>query len=460
MPALALLLLLSGIILAQSDRTTCAMWANVEHEYRSLPSMSDLSLSWEQRYGPRRILAGKYPTNWPLQLALQEPLLTGSELVHEWDLAIERYRSLQDPLLRDLLEARLLAQIQPVKSREAIGRILGEAKDSPWAHFAMLESAARSRNGDRALAEQEFQTFRRMCPGERLVFRHVASVQDPVALKPQVQALRAAIESDKGRGLDEQDLELLRTAWTFERLTYGPDRLHEFRDLVRSDLASLRDHPNYNSSRWLDFVSFGYVRVLGEPHAVNSLEDEILRRAPQSETAYGIQSGRWSQQNPPPDPPKMMPGEPFPQSFSAASDAYGKKRAAFMVPLIERFWGRPCAAADAANLLNYEGLPAATFERMADFVLSDAERNPDQPGRGPSAVQMSVAEAYVARKIRLDRVPTLVAQAEKEAEDLDKYTGEGGEPGRAATETKRQGRYLLIDAAIGSGQKDRAQVMP
>jgi peroxiredoxin len=422
--------------------------------------MSDLSLSWEQRYGPRRILAEKYPTNWALQFALQEPLLNSIDLLpHEWDLAIERYRSLPDPLLRDLLEARLLAKIQPVKSGETIGRILGQAKDSPWAHLAMLESAADSRNGDRSLAEQEFQTFRRMCPGERLVFRHLASVQDLVALKVQVQALRTAIESDKQRGLDEQDLELLRTAWTFERLTFGPDRLHEFRDVVRSDLASLRDHPNYNSSRWVGFVSFGYVRVLGEPQAVNSLEDEILRRAPQSEAAYGIQSNRWSQENPPPGQPKMKPGEPIPQGFIAASDAYGAKRAAFMVSLIERFWGRPFAANDAANLLDAQSLPPATFERMADFVLSDAERNPDQLGRSLSAVQMSVAQAYVARKIRLDRVPALVAQAEKEAEDLDKYTGESAQPGRFAADIKRQGRYLLIGAAIGSGQMDRAQAM-
>jgi peroxiredoxin len=380
-------------------------------------------------------------------------------LPHEWDLAIERYRSLPDPLLGGLLEARLLARIQPVKSRETIGRVLGQAKDSPWAHLAMLESAADSRNGDRALAEQEFQTFRRLCPGERLVFRHLASEQDPVALKSQVRALRTAIESAKQRGFDEQDLELLRAAWTFERLIYGPDRLQEFRDVVRSDLASLRDHPNYNSSRWVDFVSFGYASVLEDAQAVNSVDDEILRRAPQSETAYEIRRDRWSQQNPPPGPPKMKPGEPFPQSFSAASDAYVTKRAAVMVPLIERFWGRPCAALDAANLLDYQELPVATFERMADFVLSEAERNPDQPGRSLSAVHMSVAQACVARKIRLDRVPALVAQAEKKAADLDKYTGESGEPGRAAAEAKRQGRYLLIGAAIGSGQMDRAQMM-
>jgi hypothetical protein len=391
-----------------------------------------------------------------LQFALQEPLLNGNGLEREWDLAIERYRSLPDPLLRDLLEARLLAQIQPVRSRETIGRVLGQAKDSPWAHLAMLESAADPRNGDRVLAEQEFQTFRRMCPADRLVFQHLASVQDPAALKPQVQALRAAIESDKQRGLDERDLELLRTAWTFERITYRPDRLHEFRDVVRSDLAFLRDHPNYNSSSWVDLVWFGCAQVLGEGQAANSLEDEILRQAPHSESAYEIQRDRWSQEN---RPPMIKPGEPIPQSCSVASDAYGAKRAAFMVPLIEGRWGSRSAAIEADGLLQEQSLPAATFERMADFVLSDAGRYPDQQGRRLPDVQMSVAESYVARKIRLDRVPALIAQAEKQAEDMDKYTGESGEPGKAVAEVKQRGRYLLIGAAISSGQMDRAQAM-
>jgi len=66
MRTVALLAALSSVVLAQSDRTSCSIPLDVESEYRSLPSMSDLSRSWEERYAPRRALAKKYPYDWPL----------------------------------------------------------------------------------------------------------------------------------------------------------------------------------------------------------------------------------------------------------------------------------------------------------------------------------------------------------------------------------------------------------
>lgn len=455
MLTVALILLLSGFAFAaQSSRSVCSMGADVEHEYESLPSIADLSLSWEQRYGPRRTLAAKYPTNWPLQLALQVPLINHEQLVREWDLAIEHYRSVSDPLLRDLLEARLLAGFQPAKSRETFIRILGEARDSPWAHLAMLESAADPRNGDGALAEQEYLAFRRMCPGDRLIFRHFGTIRDPATLEPQVRALRAAIEAAKQKALDEEDFDLLRTVWTFERITYGKDHLNEFENIVRSDLAFLRDHPRYESPAWLSLVLLGHRHVSGDAKAINSLYDEVLRIAPHSEPAYQILRDRWTEQNPAPAGPALQPGGEIPRSYTAASEAYSAKRAAFLLPLIERFRGNLYVGADAREILNVPGLPAGTFERLADLVLSDAERYPDQEATSPP-LQMSVAESYVARKVRLERVPALVSQAIQRAEDLNKYEGNGD----AANVAKRRGRQILIEAAIASGQTERAHAM-
>jgi hypothetical protein len=57
-------------VCAQSSRKASSLDPGVEEEYRALPSMSDLSLSWEERYGPRRELAKRYPADWPLQFML------------------------------------------------------------------------------------------------------------------------------------------------------------------------------------------------------------------------------------------------------------------------------------------------------------------------------------------------------------------------------------------------------
>jgi hypothetical protein len=223
--------------------------------------MSDVSRSWKERYGPRRELAKKYPTDWSLQFALQEPILNHSELGREWDLAIERYRALPDRMLGELLEARLLAPVQREKSREALDHVLGRAKDSPWVHLAMLEWAAARRNGDSTLAERDFITFRHMCLGDRGLFRHLATVRNPEELDRQIHALRTAIEANKKGGLDEEDLAMLRTAWTFERVTYSQDHFDEFRKVVRSDLEFLRELPNYDSWPWVYLVELGYGQV-------------------------------------------------------------------------------------------------------------------------------------------------------------------------------------------------------
>ena len=79
---------------------------------------------------------------------LQTPILLHAEMGPEWDLAIEHYRSLPDRTLGELLEARLLSSVQRKKSRAALDRILGQVKDSPSAHLAMLSRAAYARNGE------------------------------------------------------------------------------------------------------------------------------------------------------------------------------------------------------------------------------------------------------------------------------------------------------------------------
>jgi len=52
MRAIALLSVLCTSVCAQSNPTACSLSLELEKEYLALPSMSDLSLSWEERYGP------------------------------------------------------------------------------------------------------------------------------------------------------------------------------------------------------------------------------------------------------------------------------------------------------------------------------------------------------------------------------------------------------------------------
>ena len=135
-----------------------------------------------------------------------------------------------------------------------------------------------------------------------------------------------------------------------------------------------------------------------------------------------------------------------------------------MLPLIERFWGKPYAAFEAANLMNAPSLPAGAFERLADLVLSNAERFPDQGSSWPP-VQMQVAEAYLEHKVRLDRVPTLVQQGLEQVENQEKYRRDSDafdKMPRARSvddnisSTQRRASEILIRHAIVTQQKERA----
>ena len=462
MRTLALLTVLSSSVLAQSSRTACSLAPNIETEYLALPSMSDLTLSWEERYAPRRDLAKKYSADWPLQFMLQRPILQGVDMRREFDLALPYYRSLQDRLLGELLEARLLSPVYRKKSRAAFDHVLAQAGDSPWSHLVALEWAANRPNGDPALAAQEFEEFRQRCPGSLLAFRYLGSVRDPQKLRGHVVALRKALETAKKRGLDASEVELFRTVWTWELTAYGPNRVEEFRRVARADVEFLREHLNYDSWPWIFMVSFGYKQILGDDAAVKAIEDETLLRAPNGEASWWIAQDRWREKNPPPQRSTPEPNQPIPPSDVAADEAYGARHTAFMLPLIERFWGKPYAAFEAVNLLNAQSLPAGAFERLADLVLSNAERFPDQ-GSSIPPVQMQVAEAYVDHKIRLDRVPALVHQGvedveneEKHRRDSDAFDKMPRPPNGNISFTQRRAREILIRHAIVTQQKERA----
>jgi hypothetical protein len=374
----------------------------------------------------------------------------------EWDFALSYYRSLPDRQLGKLLEARLLSSLHRQKSRELLDTMLSQAQGSPWIHLAVLEWAADRTSGDPALAAQEFEELRRRCPGNLLAFEYLGSVRDPQKLRGHVTALRNAIEEKKKLGLDESEVELFRTAWTLERVTYGESRLGEFKRAVRADVEFLREHLNYDSWPWVFMVSYGYTEILRDSAAVKTIADEVLRRAPNGQAAWWIKKERWEEQNPPPKQSPPQPNQPIAPSDVAASEAYGKLYTDFMLSLMEQFWGKPYAAFEAAHIMGAQNLPDGAFERLADFVLSNAERFPDQSTSWPP-VQILVAEQYVQGKVRLDRVPSLVQQGLEQVESQEKYRRDSDAfdnmPRSPGTDdnisfTRRRAREILIRHAI------------
>ncbi|MGH9721707.1 MAG: hypothetical protein ACRD8O_15985 [Bryobacteraceae bacterium] len=452
MRVLSVLVILSGAVFGQSNRTACSLTPGLAQQYAALPPMPDLTLSFEERMAPRRALAKAYPADWPLQFLLQEPISGQFTLGREWDAAIAHYRSLPDRMLGEVLEAHLLSGLHKKKSREALDRAMGQASDSPWVHWAML-AWATSPLGDGILAQKEFEEFRRLCPDDLRVFRYLDSAKQPDRVERHLPVLRRTLEQKKKGTLDDEDFAQFQKAWRWERVLYA-GRAPEFERLVRSDLAVLRARPRFDFPRWVSAVR-NATQELRDPSAMEALENEILAMAPTSLAAYHIIEDRWRKQNPTPQSPQEAP-------------AFEERMMAFHRAQFDRFRGQYFPRHELHRLLFNPAfkLPLDEVETLADAALANAERLPDQGASWPP-VEIRVAEVYVNRTLRLGRVPALVQQGLEQIEYQEKYRRNAdlyvdqprGPEGDNVDRVQRRAREILIRHAIITGRKASARAL-
>lgn len=441
---------------AQSARTSCVISGPAAEAVQKLPSMSDLTLSWEQRLAPRRALARAHPGNWPLQILLQDPIHQRFYMGQEWDQTIDLYRRMEDRALGDLLEARLLSGLHRKRSRELLDRALQTAPDSPWVHLAMLEWAAHPAYRDAPLAAKHFEEFRRLCPSEPRAFAFLDSVQDASKMGMHVRVLRKLLEAKKKSGLTDADLGLFRPAWTWEKIVAGDAGSGQFLEVVRADLAALRERPFYGAPVWYATVRFGYEHVLKDTSGLESLHEQVLREAPQSLTAWLVETERSRKENSPPQSP----------SSREAMEVWQAKMETGIRDRISRFGYQPFLRFDLQQLLlnPRTKLSAEEFGKIADTVLTMNEQYPDQSMSWPPA-QILIAEQYANRRIRLSQVPSLVDQGLQQIEFQEKYRRDSDAIPKVAgmmdniTSAQQRTREILIRHAIATEQAERARVM-
>lgn len=455
MRTLVLFLLGTAILPAQSPRTACVVSPRVAEPLRALPSIHDLSKSWEERMGPRRVLARQEPGDWALQFLLQEPLLRRFQLGAEWDAAQAQYRAMPDRVLGDLLEARLTGGLQRKRSRAMLDRALATAPDSPWTHLALLEWAANPMDRDAALATKHLEDFRRLCPAEIHAYAYLDVVTDANRLAHHLRDLRRHLETKKASGLAEADLALFPTAWNWERVLAGDTGREEYRRVVAADTARIRTLALYESRPWYEALRRGYERELRDPAAWQSVEQEILDKAPRSEAAWWIEEQRDQRNAPPPD-----------GGSRADMERYQVARVNAMRERLQRFPDGPMLLS-AVHLLLWDqraGITEAEFLRVADLALTLSARYPDQGSSSPPLALM-VAEQYAMRKVRLDRVPGLIEEALRQGPLLEKHRLDSDLPGlprrspETVDRTNRRARDVRIRHAVASGEMDRARVM-
>jgi len=457
MRILLLLVLFSAAASAQSTRTACTASASIAKELQALPSMTDLSLSREERMAPWRAMARKYPDHWPIQFTAQDAIRRHYFMGREWDEAIAFYRSLADRELGALLEARLIAPFYRKKSQETIVRMLAAAPDSPWVHLAAVEWGTHPVGvNDPALAAGSFEEFRRLCPDLLQAFRSLESVKDPEKMARHVVDLRRMVDASKsGAALRDDDLGLFRTLWMWEKIAYSNDPA-EAEKRVRADLAYLSRKPLFDSQIWYGVMRSGYELFLKDTAAVAALEKQALEQAPLSQSAFQLLSSRsWADR-----PPASASKEE-----KLAHDA---KTMATRMELVNRFFDKPYARFEASMLLARHDLklPKEQVDRLGKFVLRSAERYPEI-GTSFPPYSIQVADAYARYQVNLDEVPALVAKGLEEAELQEKYRRDGDAmpsiPGRKMADNiamaQNRVHEILIRHAIATDKEKAVRLI-
>lgn len=345
---------------------------------------------------PRRAEAAQNPGNWPLQFAVQDAIRARYYLGREWDHALRLYRTMEDRTLGELLEARLLIPVQRKRSGEMLDRLSASASDSPWFHLARLEWGIDPKDGYyHAGSSEAFKALRRLCPESLRAFAHV----DAGTGVDRMTAMRRLIDAAKSRGEAILGVRFF-SLWLAERPANSA---------VRSDLEYLRRMPQYGSLDWYHEVRSGYDHILNEPGSLTDFENEILDRAPDSRAASVVVMQR-------------LATEPA-------------KRGTWMLELANRFFGRPFVAVFAYGALESDiKLSHDEVVRLANFVLTSADRFPDELSAYGTSYSVRIAEVYAKRKVKLDDVPVLVAKGLEEVEYQQRHS-----PGR---DDVRFGNYL------------------
>lgn len=393
-------------------------------------------------------------------------------------------------LLRAMDEAEALEWARTLRERhpdepvhalihaEALeGRNTGEALqilDSIFARHPGLSRAhlvaARIRRTptfrDEALAARHSAAFFDACPAPL----------EPVALRALASAgpkeRMAAVAGNVRRRIAEAPQRLMadvyEALWNLEFRAAPPSDHPALRRRILDDLSRLEPAGRRDSLRWLAFLQRGYQLAASRGRA-EEISNEILQKFPKSEIGKSILRERWHA------------AHPFPAGKGEKAAEAWAREAARQYEQWRRLWPED-------SLLCYEWFgalvripetPAELIGRIGEELVELYHRAPDWHGSPP--LEFRVAEAFLQRGVRLERVPELldegVALAEKRdreqlardvlPEDFRKIVAEGMEERRIerarlllewCAKTGRRGRAAAVDAELAAMQPSSARL--
>jgi thiol-disulfide isomerase/thioredoxin len=365
----------------------------------ALPDLTDYSIPYEDRMGPLRALAGKYPRDVFVQHRYQDAFKRGVQLHEEFDRAFAMYRSKPgDPILR-YFEARLTAAFDAAAAETMFADVLRSAPTFPWPHLGIAELTDRDGARDSSKAEAHLSAFLAACPGAGEGYAMLRTVENRTMLADGAVKLRTILDA----AVPTSDLLAWRYLWELEFRIASPAEQEAVRQRVVRDVEGLLHHQAAGQQVWFTVLQDA-ARLTRDSDLQNKSEMAVMERFPGSPLAAQVEGARWSREHP--RPPRNAKPEDV-QTHLAA-------RAAWQSEFNKRWSTLPSVVVE--SFMTGARSTAPLDERLAvvDQCLALVGRSPDS--QSSASALITAADRYVRWGTRLDQVPAMIQAGLKQAE--------------------------------------------
>jgi thiol-disulfide isomerase/thioredoxin len=393
---------------AQEAPDTCEPASKTLKALEGLPPVRDHSIPYEVRMAPLRALAEKNPDDLFIQRYYQNAFRRSFHIADEYDRALTLYRGRPDDALSRYLEARLLMNVEPERSKRTFQELMASKPGFVWPHLDLIGLANLPGRRDSSEIESHLKAFLRVCPETPEAYEHFDLVQDVELLRQGAHNLRRILE----RRNTPLDLMLWPKLWALETrrgITAEDLQSRLRRDLRRIDSWGFRPVPELFS------VYRQGSDLLMDPEVVKGLEARLAREAPESQLMFWLVRDRWYKENPPPRRDASAEEQKVFQEKEAQAKAEWRLRRPADCELIQDQW------IHISSDMRWQDRPLVQdAPGIAARMLRCREEFPDVGVSWPP-LETAVAELFVRHRVQLDQVPKLLDAGLRAVEKQEKY---------------------------------------
>jgi len=444
---------------AQSPNYPCSVPPAIEEAFQKFDFPNSAAMTSDERSAQRQAifdsLFAQYPDNFFVHRRYQDSKLHAFQPTEsDVDSFIKEYQSLLEKHPNDpkylYLYGRALFGQRNSKAASYQEKALQADPNFAWAHLQLATFYASGADRDPAKRQRHIEAFMKLCPSSLEEYKYLSGIDDREFLAQTAQHLRKLLVNRT----DPDALDVYPALWSLEFRTSPPSEYEQVRNQQAGDVKRLRELNLENNRKWYEALYSGY-KTLDNEQGQKWVEDQLLKRFPQSGLTVQIVMERWNHANPYPKP--GTPPENFETYYKAlfqATDNWIQ-----LWPQAPMAWSERFRA-----VVHLKNLSDAEAEAAAEGFLTSMEKNHDVLSISPPP-GILVAEEYVKRGIRLASVPQLVAdgfaEAEKRAQNVGRSDSVSPEFQHALLNTLNfthwQGWTLLVDGYRKANQPEKAR---